>query len=397
MTRKELQLLIILAAVNFTNIMDFMIMMPLQEFLVPDFKITPTQFGLLVSSYAFSAFTASLTATFLIDRFDRKKALVFAFSGLVVGTLICGMANSYLNLLLARIITGLFGGLISAQVLSIVGDLFPYEKRGRAMGVLMSAFALASVAGVPAGLYVATHFHWQVPFIWVGLFGLVVLGFVLLKIPSVRGHIREKKERKKFRVYQSVYASSNQQRALLLMFTLIFAHFVTIPFIAPYLEMNVGFKKEQLPMMYFAGGLISMISSPLIGKAADRFGKQKIMALFLLLSTIPVYLITHLPPSSVAVVLVVTTSFFLFAGGRMIPAQAIITSVVPGELRGGFMNLSASIQQLGVGLAALTGGVIITKSQGGTLENYDIVGYLSIGVALLCLVILFKVKPMENE
>jgi MFS transporter, DHA1 family, inner membrane transport protein len=181
------------------------------------------------------------------------------------------------------------------------------------------------------------------------------------------------------------------------MFTLIFAHFVTIPFIAPYLEMNVGFKKEQLPMMYFAGGLISMISSPLIGKAADRFGKQKIMALFLLLSTIPVYLITHLPPSSVAVVLVVTTSFFLFAGGRMIPAQAIITSVVPGELRGGFMNLSASIQQLGVGLAALTGGVIITKSQGGTLENYDIVGYLSIGVALLCLVILFKVKPMENE
>ncbi len=397
MTRKELQLLIILAAVNFTNIMDFMIMMPLQEFLVPDFKITPTQFGLLVSSYAFSAFTASLTATFLIDRFDRKKALVFAFSGLVVGTLICGMANSYLNLLLARIITGLFGGLISAQVLSIVGDLFPYEKRGRAMGVLMSAFALASVAGVPAGLYVATHFHWQVPFIWVGLFGLVVLGFVLLKIPSVRGHIREKKERKKFRVYQSVYASSNQQRALLLMFTLIFAHFVTIPFIAPYLEMNVGFKKEQLPMMYFAGGLISMISSPLIGKAADRFGKQKIMALFLLLSTIPVYLITHLPPSSVAVVLVVTTSFFLFAGGRMIPAQAIITSVVPGELRGGFMNLSASIQQLGVGLAALTGGVIITKSQGGTLENYDIVGYLSIGVALLCLVILFKIKPMENE
>ena len=397
MTRKELQLLIILAAVNFTNIMDFMIMMPLQEFLVPDFKITPTQFGLLVSSYAFSAFTASLTATFLIDRFDRKKALVFAFSGLVVGTLICGMANSYLNLLLARIITGLFGGLTSAQGLSIVGDLFPYEKRGRAMGVLMSAFALASVAGVPAGLYVATHFHWQVPFIWVGLFGLVVLGFVLLKIPSVRGHIREKKERKKFRVYQSVYASSNQQRALLLMFTLIFAHFVTIPFIAPYLEMNVGFKKEQLPMMYFAGGLISMISSPLIGKAADRFGKQKIMALFLLLSTIPVYLITHLPPSSVAVVLVVTTSFFLFAGGRMIPAQAIITSVVPGELRGGFMNLSASIQQLGVGLAALTGGVIITKSQGGTLENYDIVGYLSIGVALLCLVILFKIKPMENE
>ena len=311
MTRKEIILLITLASINFTNIMDFMIMMPLQEFLEHSFSITPKQFGLLVSAYAFSAFVSSMTASFIVDRFDRKHTLVFAFTGFIIGTIWCGFASSYYMLIAARITAGLFGGLISAQGLAIVGDTFPYEKRGRAMGLMMSGFALASIAGVPLALYAATKTNWQIPFVGIGILGIIVLSAAQLVIPNLKGHIKSKDERNVFGVYEGVWKDRNQQYGLLMMLTLIFAHFATIPFIAPFLTKNTGFLQEQLPLMYFFGGISSLISTPLIGKMADKFGKHKVLVVFLLLSIIPVYLLTHLTHVSVYHVLIVTTLFFL--------------------------------------------------------------------------------------
>jgi len=395
MSRKEVLLLFVLASINFTNIMDFMTMMPLQEFLEKSFDILPRQFGFVVSAYAFSAFAASMTASFIADRFDRKKVLLFAFSGLIVGTITCGLANSFALLLTARIIAGLFGGLISAQALSIVGDIFPYEKRGRAMGILMSGFSLAAIAGVPIALFVATKTNWQIPFIGIGVLGIILFAVAFFAIPNMTGHIKNEKERNIFVVYQSVLRNRNQQFALLMMVTLIFAHFSTIPFIAPYLTNNTGFLQEQLPLMYFFGGISSMIISPLVGKLSDKFGKHKIFTIFLLLSVIPVFLLTNLTRVPYYYVLVVTTLFFIVAGGRLVPAQALVTSVVPPGMRGGFMNLNASLQQLGLGLTSFMGGWIITKNPAGELEHYNIIGYISIAVSLICLAITWQVKAVQ--
>lgn len=397
MSKKEITLLIILAFISFTNIMDFMIMMPLQEFLEKSFDITPKQFGLLVSAYAFSAFTASMTASFLVDRFDRKHALLVAFAGLIIGTFACGMADSYLMLMASRIVAGLFGGLISAQALAIVGDTFPYEKRGRAMGLVMSGFILATIAGMPFGLYIATKTHWQVPFIGIGILGVILFVLSSVLIPNLKGHINANEERNIFRVYQSVWKNRNQQRALLMMMTLIFSHFATIPFIAPFLTKNTGFLQEQLPLMYFFGGITSLFVTPLLGKLSDKFGKHKVFTVLMLIVVIPVYLLTNLERVPYYEVLVVTTLFFIVAGGRMVPAQALVTSVVPPDMRGGFMNLNSSLQQLSLGLASFMGGMIITKNAADELQHYEIIGYISIAVGFICLAIAQKVKAVDMQ
>jgi DHA1 family inner membrane transport protein len=397
MSKKEITLLIILAFINFTNIMDFMIMMPLQEFLEKSFDITPKQFGLLVSAYAFSAFAASMTASFLVDRFDRKHTILVAFSGLILGTLGCGLANSYATLMASRIVAGLFGGLISAQALAIVGDTFPYERRGRATGLLMAGFVMATIAGVPVGLYIANKTNWQVPFICIGIMGTVLFILSSFLIPNLKGHIQRHEERNIFRVYQSVWKNRNQQLALLMMITLVYSHFATIPFIAPYLTKNTGFLQEQLPLMYFFGGITSLFVTPLVGRLSDKFGKHKIFTIFMVLAIIPIFLLTHLKHVPYYDVLIVTTLFFIVAGGRMVPAQALVTSVVPPDMRGGFMNLNSSLQQLSLGLTSFIGGMIITKNAVGELQHYEIIGYMSIAVGLICLFVTWKVKAVDMK
>jgi len=395
MTRKEIILLLVLASINFTTIMNFMIMMPLQEFLERSFDISPRQFGFLVSVYAFSAFISGMTASFLVDRFDRKHTLLFAFAGLIIGVTACGLATSLEMLIASRIIAGLFGGLIAAQALSIVGDVFPYEKRGRAMGLLMSGFSLAAIIGVPVALFITTRYSWQMPFIGIGILGAILFVISIFAIPNLTGHIKQKSERNVFIVYQSVWKDRNQQFALLMNLTLIFAHFATIPFIAPYLTNNTGFLQSQLPLMYFFGGVSSLIMSPLVGKLSDRFGKHKVFTFFLLLTIVPVSLLTNMRHVPYYDVLIVTTLFFIVSGGRTVPAQALVTSVVPSAMRGGFMNLNASLQQLALGLTAFIGGLIISKSPIGELQHYNILGYISIAVSLISLALAWRVKAVQ--
>lgn len=397
MSKKEIMILIILAGVNFTNIMDFMIMMPLQEYLAPEFHISPAQFSWLVSAYGFSAGIASLTASFIVDRFDRKRVLLFAFAGLIAGTFMCAAATSYAMLMTARIVAGMFGGLIGAQVLSIVGDLFSFERRGMATGILMSAFSMAAVIGVPTGLFLAGKYGWHFPFLGIGFFGLLAFLLALFTLPSVRNHLQNRSNSTNgmFDIYKEIMVNRNQQLGLLMMFTLILAHFSIIPFIAPYLEVNVKFTKDQIALMYFVGGIASLVSSPVIGKLSDKYGKQKVLKTFLFLSAIPVFLITNMPQIPYYYVITITALFFLVAGGRMVPAQALITSVVKPQQRGGFMNINSSLMQIATATAAFVAGMIVTKNADNQLVNYNIVGYLGIAVSLLCIYIVGKVKAGE--
>ena len=273
MNRQERILLLLLASVNFTHILDFMIMMPLGNFLMPHFDISAQYFSMIVAAYPVTAWASGLIAAFYVDRFDRKKVLLFAYTGFIIGTITCGIAPDALLLMAARVLTGLFGGLIGAQVLSIIADTFPYEKRGRAMSSVFMAFSLASIFGVPFSLYLARLISWHAPFIFIGILGIVLLPMLNKFLPSVSGHINTGEEQKRSgvkEVFSAVFSNRAQTLALMLSGGLMLGHFLVIPFINPYMEFNVGWTKDQTPLIYMVGGTCSLFSSTLIGRLADK-------------------------------------------------------------------------------------------------------------------------------
>lgn len=398
MLKQEKILLFTLASVQFTNIMDFMIMMPLGPQLMRIFGITTQQFGLVVSAYTFSAGASGIFAAFIIDRFDRKRFLQILYLGFLIGTCACGLAPNYKLLLAARIFTGVFGGVLGALVLSIVGDVIPFERRGQAMGIIMAAFSVASVFGVPFGLFIATQFDWHAPFLFLVVCGLPVLIGIYKFIPNITAHIHSAQSRPNpIMILKGITSDGNQRKAITLMMMLMFGHFSIIPFLSPYLVSNVGFQESQLAYVYAVGGALTIVSSPIIGKWADRYGKLKIFTIFVILCTIPIYLLTNLSITPLWIALSISGTFFVFSGGRFIPAQAMVTSTVTPENRGSFMSISSSLQQLCAGLAAYVAGVIIVKQPDGTLSNYQWVGYISIGATLICLYLARRIRTADGK
>lgn len=392
---KEKILLLTLACVQFTHIMDFMIMMPLGPQLMRLFAITPEQFSYIVSSYTFSAGIAGFLASFVIDKFDRRNALLFVYSGFTIGTFFCGIAPNYHLLLIARMLTGAFGGVSGALVLSIVGDAIPHERRATAMGVVMAAFSVASVFGVPFGLFLATHYVWNAPFLFIAGAGLLITFLVSRYVPSITSHLTGNKKIS-FDFIRGLFREPNQLRALLLMILLMFGQFTVIPFLSPYMVANVGFTEKQLTWIYLLGGGVTIFSSPMIGKWADRAGKLKVFTVFILISIIPLFLITNMPSVAIPVALCITTLFFITSGGRSIPAMAMITSSVPAKNRGSFMTINSSVQQLAAGAAALLSGFIVIENPSGRLLHYPVVGYIAIASSLCCIWIASRLKPVTH-
>ena len=397
MTSKERLLLFILAAVNFTHIMDFMIMMPLGPQLMGLFKINPQQFGFAVSAYSITAGISGFVAAFFVDRFDRKKLLFFAYIGFLLGTFACAFAPGYYALVAARILAGLFGGMIGAQVLSIVSDAFPYERRASAMGVLMTAFSLASVAGVPSGLWLAAKYSWHIPFLAIALIGVGVAIGIYMFIPSMTKHIASDQPKgNPLHVLTDIMKSPNQMRALSLSVVLMMGHFSIIPFIAPSLVGNVGFRQDQIFLIYLVGGALTIFSAPLVGKIADKYGKFPVFAIFALISMVPIWLITNLWLMPIWVVLSISGFFFIAVNGRMIPTQALVSGVVSPQQRGGFMSINSSVQQLASGLAVTIAGAMVHEGENGRLENYPMVGYFSIVLIGISIFLASRVKVEQN-
>jgi MFS transporter, DHA1 family, inner membrane transport protein len=385
MTRNERIILFLLASLNFTHILDFMIMMPLGNYL----HVSGMQFSILVAAYSISAFFSGLVIAMFIDRFDRKKSLLFAYIGFVLGTLACGFAPTYGLLLAARIIAGLFGGIIGAQVLSIVADMFVYERRGRAMGAVMGGFAAASILGVPISLYLTNIFKqdWHVPFLLIGSLGIIFIPLIIRFIPSMTGHIQKMGTRDSpFKALVIACKMPAQRAALIFSGLLMMGHFLIIPFINPYLEFNKGFSKDVTPMIYLAGGIASLLAAIYLGKLADKIGKLTVFTASVVFSLFMVLIITHMPNVPFTIVLVFFASWFIVATGRIVTAQAMISQVVTPEQRGSFMSINGSIQQLGSGIAALCAGAIVVTEKSGRILNYNWVGYLSILVLLSSLI-----------
>ncbi len=390
MSSRERLILLLLAAINFTHIMDFMVMAPLGTYLMTYFKISARQFSLLLAIYPVCAAISSFSAGFFVDRFDRKKVLLTAYSGFILGTLCCALSPTYHFLLISRAVAGLFGGLIGAQVMSIVADTFPYERRAAAMGAVMGAFSLASALGVPTGLYLATKFNWHAPFFTVAGMGALLIPLTILFLPPQFRHLVVQRQEtasgggerpSPLTIAADILRNPMQRMALALGGFLMMAHFLIIPFLNPFLEFNKGFQKKEVLLLYVVGGTLTFFTSPLLGKLADRIGKFRLFSIMAILSVAPILFIANLPDFPLWVMLSVAGFWFVVSGGRSIPAQAMISQVVPPARRGGFMSFNAALQQLFTGAASLIAGFLVTQNkETHEVYHYDRTGYLSIAV-----------------
>lgn len=400
MTRNERIILFLLAALNFTQLLDFIVMMPLSNYLIPYFQITAFQFSLLVACYSVSAFVSGLIIALFVDKFDRKKSLLFAYIGFLVGTIACGFSYTYQFLLASRILAGLFGGIIGAQVLAIVADLFSYERRGRAMGAVVSAFAAATIFGIPLSLYLTNifKFNWHIPFIMIGLMGIVIIPFIIRYIPKMTEHIKSEMPKSYFSSLIKVCRIPEQRSALIFSCMLMIGHFLIIPFINPYVEFNKGFSKKLIPMIYLFGGIASMIAAFVLGRFSDKAGKLPVFQWSVFFSLFMVLIVTGLPDVHFFIVILFFAIWFILATSRALMAQAMVTEVVGSEQRGSFMSINGSIQQLGSGIAALLAGIIVVTKKSGQIMNYRYVGYLSIIVLVATMILAhFVFKKIDKR
>lgn len=340
-----------------------------------------------MGAYTLSAAFSGFAAAFFVDRFDRKKFLLVAYGGFLIGTLFCGIAPSYITLLLARILAGLFGGMIGAQVLSIISDIFPYEERGKAMGSVMSAFAVASTLGVPFALYLANLISWHAPFIFVVIAGACIYPLLNKYIPPMTQHLRSREGQGPFHALQQLAVSSKQKLALLFSFLMMMGHFIIIPFINPFMEFNRGYSKMQTPMIYLVGGAASFVAANILGRWSDKYGKFPVFVTSLLLSLVLVMVITHLPDVIFPVVLSFFGLWFILSTGRAVTAQAMLSNVAPITQRGSFMSFNSSVQQLGTSTASFIAGMVVTSNADGKIVHFDSLGWVSVGILLLCLFI----------
>lgn len=406
MTGKERIILFILATLNFTHILDFVIMVPLGNYLmdpVDGLNLTAFQFGLLVASYSISAFFSGLIVAMVINRFDRKRPLILAYIGFLAGTIACGLAPNYTFLLFSRIVAGLFGGILGAQVLSIVADLFSYDRRGRAVGAISSAFGVATVVGIPLSLYLTMEFDWHYPFLLTGGIGVVLIPFMIYYLPKMTDHIVVNKRNSLWKNLSDTVRIRDQRWGLIFFCLFMLGHFLIIPFIPSYLEYNKGFSRTEIIWILLTGGLASIVAAIWMGRFSDRKGKFPVFTWSLIFSLFLIPVITNMPDMYMTVALLFFSLVYMVVTCRTVMAQAMISEIVPQEQRGSFMSVNGSVQQLGQGLASLIAGIIITTDKGThVMHHYDWVGYLSIIVLIASLVIarsIFKSldKPVEEE
>jgi predicted MFS family arabinose efflux permease len=381
-----------LAFLQFAVILDFMIMSPLGALIMPDLHIGPAQFGLVVSAYAFSAGLSGLLTAGFADRYDRKKLLLFFYTGFIIGTVWCGLAPTFESLLAARIFTGLFGGVIGSIVLAISTDLFPPQMRGRVMGLIQTAFAASQVLGIPVGIYLSNQWNWHVPFIAMAAFGLAGGLVVAWKMQPVNAHLGKPQEHSAF---MHLYHTLTEKRYLLafaITALLTTGGFMLMPFSSAYIVNNMGIDLHHLPTVYLITGVCTIFIGPMIGRAADAFGKFRVFLFGTALSIAMVLIYTHLGRVPLWMLVVVNTMMFVGIFSRMIPFQALSSTVPVQTQRGSYNAISASIQQLAGGLASVVSGHIVTQAADGRLQHFDTVGYVVVGTSLVAGALLWRLN-----
>lgn len=386
-----------LAFLQFSIILDFMVMSPLGAIVMPELGITPQQFGWAVSAYAFSAGLSGILAAGFADRFDRKRLLLFFYGGFVLGTAMCALASSYHWLLVARIVTGLFGGVIGSVVLAITTDLFPLEMRGRVMGFVQTAFAASQVLGLPAGLYIANRWNWHAPFVAIVAVAVVAGLIIAVYMRPVTAHLTLRQEHSPWRHFIATLRNPDYTIAFAATAILATGGFMLMPFGSAFLVGNVGIDLAHIPTIYLATGIATVFAGPLIGRAADRIGKFRTFCFGSAVSVVMVAIWTHMGQTPLWLVVIVNILLFVGIFSRIIPSQALLTALPEPQRRGAFSAISSSLQQFSGGIAAVTAGALIVEEPGGYLRHFDWLGWIVIATTLLSVVLMYRIHKVVPE
>jgi predicted MFS family arabinose efflux permease len=381
-----------LAFLQFAVILDFMLMAPLGAVILPALSISPAQFGTVVSAYAFAAGVSGLLTAGFADRFDRKKLLLFFYGGFILGTLWCGLAQSFPSLLAARIVTGLFGGVIGSVVLAIATDLFAPQMRGRVMGFIQTAFAASQILGIPIGIYLSNRWNWHVPFLALAALGAAGGVLIAWRMKPVAEHLKEPQQHSAFvHLRQTV----TEPRYLLSFVSVLFlatGGFMLMPFSSAFTVNNLGISLHDLPIVYLVTGVATIFVGPLVGKAADAFGNLRVFFIGTALTIVMVLIYTHLGVSSLTVVTAINVVLFIGIFSRMIPFQALMSQVPAVTQRGSFNAINASLSQLAGGVASVVAGHIVQQGADGRLHHYGVAGYVVVATSLLACVLLWRIQ-----
>jgi predicted MFS family arabinose efflux permease len=394
-TRYQVLVIVLIALTQFTVVLDFMVMSPLGDMLMKSMELNTKQFGLAVSVYAFSAGTSGLLTAGFADKFDRKKLLLFFYVGFIAGTLFCGLANSYVLLIAARIITGLFGGVIGSISLAIVADLFPLEKRGRAMGFIQMGFGASQVLGIPISLYIANHWGWQSPFLMIVGLATIIWTLVMLQLQPVTKHLELKTEKTAIKHLWHTLRLKDYRTGFLLTALLSIGGFMMMPWGSAFAVNNLHVSYGQLPLLFMASGIAALIIMPLIGKLSDKIDKAKLFTVAALSMMVIIVIYTNLTP--VPFYLIITLNILMMTAimSRIVPAMALVSALPKMQDRGAFMSINSSLQQIAGGIAAAVGGMIVVqKTKTSPLQHYDTLGYVIVVIIILNIIQLYRVSNM---
>ena len=384
---RERGLLWLLALTQFTIIMDFMVMMPLGPQIMHAFTIGPAAFATAVSAYSWCAGISGLLAATYIDRFDRRRLLLVVYALFAFSNLLCALAPTFNLLLVSRAFAGLTGGVLGSIIMAIVSDVIPPQRRGAATGIIMTAFSLAAVAGVPAGIVLGAYVSWSATFYSLVGLSLIIWGAGFVLIPTLTAHL-SKQPVPINRVLPDLYTMVSDPRnlsAYTLTFVVMISQMMVIPFISPILVANHGIAPQQIAWIYMAGGAATFFTSRKIGALSDKFGKHLVFRCIALFSIVPVLFITHLPNLSLVAMIAFFPIFMVAVSGRMIPMQALLTTVPENDKRGAFLSVNSAIQSIATGCGAWLGGLLLTSSATGQIVGYEWNGWLAVCILLLAI------------
>jgi predicted MFS family arabinose efflux permease len=396
-TGYQIFVITILSVLQFTIILDFMVLSPLGAILMPTLNITPAQFGIVVSAYAFSAGASGLLAAGFADRFDRKKFLLFFYAGFLAGTFLCAMASSYHLLLGARIVTGIFGGVIGSVSFAIITDLFKVEVRGRVMGFVQMAFGASQVLGLPIGLLLANQFEWHAPFWMIVLFGIALGLIMVVYMKPVTQHLQTSHNHNAFQHLTKTLSNTLYLRTFISTVLLATGGFMLMPFGSAFSTNNLGIDLDQLPVLYFVTGICGIIIGPFIGKLSDKVGSFRLFAIGSIINAIVVAIYTQLGITPLWLCMLLNVILFAGISARMISSSALISAIPALSDRGAFMSINASIQQIAGGVASFIAGLIVVQLPSGMLERYDLLGYVVIASIAIALVMIYWLDSYVTE
>ncbi len=395
---QQLLVIFLLAMTQFTVILDFMVMSPLGDLLMKSMALTTAQFGAAVSAYAFSAGISGLLTAGFADRFDRKKLLLFFYVGFILGTLICGLTNSYYMLIAARIVTGLFGGVIGSVSMAIVADLFPIEKRGRVIGYMQMGFGASQILGIPISLFIANVWGWQSPFLAIVVISTAIWLAITLRMHPVNQHLSVKSDKSPFRHLIDTVRNRRYQLGFVATALLTLGGFMMMPWGSAFAINNLLVTPEQLPILFMVSGVAALVVMPVVGRLSDSVDKLRIFVIASLWLMVMVVVYTNLTPIPLWLILILNVLFMIGILSRMVPAMALISVLPSMQDRGAFMSINSSLQQIAGGVAAIVGGMIVVqKTNYSPLEHYNTLGYLMVVLSVFGVYMVFRVNGLAKK